>query len=153
MKHDRPNLLLACLFAPLALPIVSTVYAMWTYVSYPGRLLPNHVAVYPNPFRPTETIFVHTTEGLPWAYLCVLFIGLPLYLLARRWHRASYGTSLIAALLACIPPAFIISGEGAFLHWYAWLLPFGIGIALLFVKIAEPFSFSLFQPPEPLAAK
>jgi hypothetical protein len=149
MKRHSKKLIIASLVTPWVVVPVTALYSLWYLVSWLGKPLPSPdvTLIFPHPFKPWESIFLYSLYGVPAAYVSLLLIGLPCYFVARRLNRLSFTTTMLAAILTCIPAAAFFGKGSNFWSMYGFLLLFGIPLSVAFTLTmrdqAEPHESEL----------
>ena len=92
MRPDTKRLLKAVLIAPWASLFPAPFIVLLLHVFYGTK----HVA--PGEFR---LALICSVLSVVIAYGVVVFAGVPLYLLAKRFNKAGYGTAIGAAAIIC----------------------------------------------------
>ena len=118
---------------------VTALYSIGHLVSWLGKTLPSPetTQLWPHPFKPWETILFYSIYGVPTAYIVLILIGLPCYLLARKFNLVSYKVAVFAAVIASIPAAVFYGSGSHFWQMLGFLLLFGIPISLVFIRLMK----------------
>jgi uncharacterized membrane protein YhaH (DUF805 family) len=121
---------IAALTAPWSVIAVSVLWAVWHFFTS-ARSTPETV-VFPDPDKPWQYVMLFSMYGVPTAYVS-LAIFLPLYLMARRLHAASFPVVIALGILTCLPAAWFFGRtEYAFTRTLLFLVPYGVAAALCF---------------------
>ena len=121
---------IAALAAPWTVVVVSSLWAIWYFVTSP-RSTPENL-VFPDPDKPWEFVLLFSMYGVPTAYVS-LAVFLPLYLLARRVKAASYPVVIGLGLLTSLPAAWFYGRpDYVLVRTLVFLMPYGVVAALCF---------------------
>ena len=135
MRAHAKRFQIAALAAPWSVVVVSSLWAIWYFLTS-TRSTPENL-VFPDPDKPWEFVFLFSMYGVPTAYLS-LAVFLPLYFLADRTKAASYPVVIGLGLLSSLPAAgFYGRPDYVFLRTLGFLMPYGVVAALCFLWIVR----------------
>ena len=137
MTYGTKQLIKASLVSPLLVIPISVLYSIYYSLTWIGKDRPSNTLMFPDPFRPWESVLLFSLYGVPIAYICMTIIGLPCYFCLRKLKSYKYISCCITAILACIPVAVLYGGSHSFFKFYTFLLLFGIPISLLFTFLVS----------------
>ena len=143
MKNHTKRLIIASLVTPWVVVPVTILYSLGLLVAQRGKPLPppDVTVLFPNPLKPWESIFLYSLYGVPTAYLSLLLIGIPCYLVARKFKLLSLTSAILVAILGCIPAAVFFGRSydfwSSFWPTYGFLLLFGIPMAVAFTLMMK----------------
>ena len=139
MKHHTKRLIIASLVTPWVVVPVTAVYSLWYLATWLNKPLPDPgvTLIWPHPFKPWESIFLYSVYGVPTAYASLILIGVPCYLVAKKFNLFSFSAAIVAAVLACIPAAAFFGTSHRFWPMFGFLLLFGVPLSVVFTWIMK----------------
>ena len=115
---------------------ISVLFSLYYLCTWIGKPLPDPAVtlLWPHPFKPWESVMLYSLYGVPTAYVVMLFVGIPCYLLARKAGILSIKLALCVGVMACIPAALVYSYGTIHVFWpiLLFLLLYGLSLALTF---------------------
>ncbi len=139
MKRHTKRLIIASLVTPWVVIPMTALYSLWYLATWLGKPLPDPsiTLIWPHPFKPWESVFLYSLYGVPTAYVSLILIGLPCYLVAKKLNIFSFSVAIVAAVLACIPAAAFFGSNYNFWSLFGFLLLFGVPLSVVFTRIVK----------------
>ena len=138
MKHSSKQYMKGILLAPWAVVVVNCLFSAYFYIeSLFEDPTPSGTLVFPDPQKPWEFVLLFSAYGLPTAYIVLLVLFLPAYLLIQKLEKGRNWFILLAALICTIPTIVFYGQPRSALSLAIFLAPHGLAVAYTFHLIVD----------------